>query len=112
MEYIGFLALLVLICYMDYPARVRRLESKVKKLNRKSEGVSSMSKLISELVNKNCKITVNDIGLQLVGRSQIECFVLSVDDDWIKIKYTDKKNVEYVKMLRIEDISGIEILEK
>ena len=32
MEWVGFIALMILICYSSYPDKVKRLEAKVKKL--------------------------------------------------------------------------------
>ena len=56
MEWIGFIALAVLLCYSSYPGKVKRLEVAVKRLERKQRGENNMSKLINELVNTECKI--------------------------------------------------------
>ena len=37
MEWVGFIALMILICYSSYPDKVKRLEVKVKKLERKEK---------------------------------------------------------------------------
>lgn len=111
MEWIGFLSFIILLCYAGYPDKVRKLEHKVKKLESKQKGVSEMSKIISELSGKKCIITTSEL-LQFVGDTKITCDVLEVDDEWIKFSYTDKKKNTNVKIMRIDNISGIEILEE
>lgn len=110
MDWIGFIALILILCYSSYPDKVKRLEAKVKKIERKEKGDNSMSKLIQELVNKNCKISTGD-ALQLVGSDKLQCFVLDADDEWIKVRYEDKKKNQVIKLLRIESIENVEIME-
>ena len=52
MEWFGIVALLLLLCYSAYPGKVKRLEMKVKRLEKKQRGVAYMSKLINDLVGK------------------------------------------------------------
>ena len=56
MEWFGIVALLLLLCYSAYPGKVKRLETKVKRLEKKQRGVAYMSKLINDLVGKQCII--------------------------------------------------------
>lgn len=35
MEYLGVLAFVIVLCYMSYPDKVKKLERKVKKLEKK-----------------------------------------------------------------------------
>ena len=69
-----------------------------------------MSKLIAELVGKSCKIKSDD-ALHPVGKEEMLCCVLDVDDEWIKISFTDKKGKQMTKLIRIEKIDEIEIVE-
>lgn len=78
MEWIGLVALALILCYASYPGRVKRLEATVK--NRKATK----------------------------GR---KCHVLDADDEWIKVSFTDKKKNQITKLLRIENISEVEIIE-
>ena len=66
-----------------------------------------MSKIISELIGKKCVITTTD-ALQFVGDTKVKCNVLDVDDEWIKICYTEKKDKQVIKLMRIENIEAIE----
>ena len=38
MEYCGIIALVLLLCYSAYPGKVKRLESKVKRLEKRQKG--------------------------------------------------------------------------
>ena len=48
--------------------------------------------------------------LQLVGSTEMKCLVLDTDDEWMKVRFTDKKNNQITKLLRIENIDEIEIV--
>ena len=48
MEYLGVLAFVIVLCYMSYPDKVKKLERKVKKLEKERCRESIMSKLIDE----------------------------------------------------------------
>ena len=93
MEWIGFIALAILLCYSSYPGRVKRLEATVKRLERKQRGEIK-----------------SDAVLQLAGSTEMKCFVLDTDDEWVKIRFADKKNNQITKLIRIENIDEIEIL--
>ncbi len=105
MEWMGWFVFIIVLCYASYPGRVRKLESKVKKLQIKEKGDKSMSKIINELVGKQCKIVTEE----LVINDNFDCTVLECDDEWIKISYTDKKNNVITKILRIDNIDSIEL---
>ncbi|MBR1599146.1 MAG: hypothetical protein IJ661_09580 [Lachnospiraceae bacterium] len=42
----------------------------------------------------------------------IKCKVTDVDNEWIKLNFTDKKNNVVTKLLRIENIYEVEIIEE
>lgn len=111
MEWIGWIALIILLCYSSYPGKVQRLEAQMKKVERKLRGESEMSKLINSLVGTTCKIKSNE-ALAIVGVTIMDCLVLDADDEWIKIKATDKKKNTVIKLIRIETIDDIEVLEE
>ena len=56
MEWIGLVALALVLGYASYPGRVKRLEATIKKVERQQKGENVMSKLISEV-----EIIENDI---------------------------------------------------
>ena len=86
MEWFGIVALLLLLCYSAYPGKVKRLETKVKRLEKKQRGVAYMSKLINDLVGKQCIIRSEFI-FSFAGKTELSCKIIDADDEWIKICY-------------------------
>jgi hypothetical protein len=109
MEYFGIFAFILVLAYSSYPGKTKQLEAKIKKLERKLKGESTMSKLINDLVGKECNIKSDDI-LVLVGSDELKCLVMDCDDEWIKVQYTDKKSNLITKLFRIENIDEIELI--
>ncbi|MBE6055025.1 MAG: hypothetical protein E7212_14205 [Clostridium sartagoforme] len=110
MEWIGWFSLIIILFYSSYPGKVRKLEKKVKALKKKEKGDFKMSKIISSLVGERCKIETED---GFFGDSMgVTANVLEVDDEWIKVSFTDKKGINKVKILRIESIHNIELISE
>ena len=108
MEYFGMVGLIAFVLMMTYsgsPGRVRRLESAVKKLKRIQKGENEMSKLINSLIGQECKLTLTD-----EFSSALTCRVEEADDDWLRVLCTDKKGHTTVKLIRIENVKGVELL--
>ena len=38
------------------------------------------------------------------GKTELSCKIIDADDEWIKICYTEKKDKQVVKLVRIESI--------
>ena len=110
MGYLGFIALIILFIYSDYPAKIKKMESKIKKLEKILKGENSMSKILSELINKKCEL-ISEEGLALVSKREIECTILDVDDDWIKINFNDKKGVNKTQIIRVDRIERVSLIE-
>lgn len=62
-----------------------------------------MSKIITDLIGKTCKITKLD-EMSFIEKTKI----LEVDEDWIKLEKTDKKNINSIEIIRIDDVKKIE----
>lgn len=105
MEYFGLIAFVLVMAYSGYAVRVRRLESAVKKLKRIQKGESEMSKLINSLVGQRCKLTLADEFI-----SALTCRVEEADDNWLRVLCTDKKGRTTVRLIRIENVNGVELL--
>lgn len=102
MEWLGFFCLVIIICYSSYPKKVRQLERKVKKNNERDK---QMLKLIAELVGKKCCIVADD------SFGEIKCEVIDIDDEWVKVRIDNKKNKSKIKIIRIDSINSVELLE-
>lgn len=111
MEWIGWISLIILIFYSSYPDRVKKLEKKIKVLEKNKKGDTEMSKIIASLLGESCKIETDE-ALSFNGSTDIVANILEVDDEWIKFYYVDKKSVTKVKILRIDSIDSIEILSE
>lgn len=82
----------------------------LKKFKRKLKGDNYMSKVLSKLINKKC-ILATEEGLNLVSSTEIECTILDIDEEWIQFMFTDKKGTNHIKILRIDHIDGISLLD-
>ena len=97
---LGFVPLMI-IFYLDHTQRVKKLENKIKKFERKEKGNTEMSRLLKELIGRTPVI----LG-QLFGKDNWE--VVDVDEEWVKLRSVDKKGKEKFKLQRIEDIQTVE----
>ena len=97
---LGFVPLMI-IFYLDHTQKVKKLENKIKKFERKEKGNTEMSRLLKEMIGRTPVI----VG-QLFGTDNWE--VVDVDEEWVKLRRVDKKGKEKFKLQRIEDIQTIE----
>ena len=67
-----------------------------------------MSDMLMSLKNCCCSIK-NDEAEYLTGSADIVCEVLDVDQEWIKIFYTDKTGKRIVKVERVDSILSVTI---
>ncbi len=68
-----------------------------------------MSKLINDLIGKKCIIDCEVI-IMSIGKTDIECEVIDVDDEWVKVAFKDKKGATKTNILRVENIKNIELV--
>ncbi|MFS9217892.1 hypothetical protein [Streptococcus mitis] len=91
---------LVLI-YMSQSKKIKRLEKRLKVIERKEKGNAEMSRLLKELIGEKPTI----IG-ELFGTNNWE--VVDVDEEWVKLRRVDNTGKEKFKLQRIEDIQTVE----
>lgn len=84
---------------MSQDERLDSLESKVRRLERKLNGGNAVSKLINNLVGKDCVIDGN-------GFYGSKCTVADADDEWVKLIFHEKKN-DVTRIVRIDSIEKI-----
>ena len=97
---LGFVPLMI-IFYLDHTQKVKKLENKIKKFERKEKGNTEMSRLLKERIGRTPVI----VG-QVFGTDNWE--VVDVDEEWVKLRRVDKKGKEKFKLQRIEDIQTIQ----
>ena len=95
-----FFPFLVLI-YSSQSKKIKRLEKRLKVIERKEKGNIDMSRLLQELIGKKPTI----VG-QVFGTSLWE--VVDVDEEWVKLRRVDNTGKEKFKLQRIEDIQTVE----
>lgn len=100
---------MILLFYSSYPDKVKRLERKVKCLERNAQGGNNMSKIISDLVGKQCKIEID--GMLFSDNAEGKYTIVDTDDEWIRVNYHNKKNNLITKIIRIDSIENIEVIE-
>ena len=96
----SFFPFLVLI-YLSQSQKIKRLEKRLKVIERKEKGNIEMSRILKELIGKKPTI----VG-QLFGTDNWE--VVDVDEEWVKLRRVDKKGKEKFKLQRIEDIQTVQ----
>ena len=110
MEWFAFSVFMIIIFYSYYPDMVRKLEKKIKKIERSAKGDLGMSKIISSLVGDKCKIMVNR---SVLGPSTDDVVdILEVDEEWVKVSFRNKKGVNKTIVIRVEDINRIEVVSE
>ena len=72
------------------------------------KGDREMSAMLNELQGCCCSIK-NDDEEYLTGSADIVCEVLDVDEEWIKIIYTDRTGKRIVKVERTDTILSVTI---
>ena len=80
---LGFVPLMI-IFYLDHTQKVKKLENKIKKFERKEKGNTEMSRLLKEMIGRTPVI----VG-QLFGTDNWE--VVDVDEEWVKLRRVEKK---------------------
>ncbi|MBO5448211.1 MAG: hypothetical protein J5994_02675 [Ruminococcus sp.] len=85
---------------MDQDDKIKALERRLKRLERKQNGGNNMSKMISSLVGYDCTVEID--------YDEIKCRILEADEEWIKLLVYGKKGDRTV-IHRIENIDSIEL---
>lgn len=86
--------------------QVNQMKRKIKNQTKKDRGTAEMSKIIQELTGKRCKVTYQE------GLTSEVCTILEVDEEWMKTQYDSKKEKDCTRIIRIELIDHIEVLDK
>ncbi len=111
MEYFGVFAFVLVMCYLSVPGKVKKLEAKVKRLEKQRNGAYAMSKLMQQLIGKTCTL-ISEKGLSIAGKCEFTCEILDCDEEWVKIRLDQKKGGKAVKMMRLEDIESVELTDE
>ena len=102
MKYIwlSFIPLLFLI-YTGSEKKIKRLNKRIRRLEKQVKGNQDMSRLLEELKGQTVKVTVNGFGT--------EYEIIDIDEDWVKLSRETNKQQKETKLVRIEDIQDIQL---
>lgn len=60
-----------------------------------------MSRLLEELKGQTVTVTVNSFGIKYE--------IMDIDEDWVKLTRVNHKQQRETKLVRIEDIQGVQL---
>ena len=90
----------LLMVYASSEKKIKRLNKRIRRLEKQLKGNQDMSKLLEELKGQTVKVTVNGFGT--------EYEIIDIDEDWVKLSCETNKQQRETKLVRIEDIQDIQ----
>ena len=102
MKYIwlSFIPLLFLI-YTGSEKKIKRLNRRIRRLEKQLKGSQEMSRLLEELKGQTVTVTVNGFGTKYE--------IMDIDEDWVKLSCDTINQQRETKLVRIEDIQDIQL---
>ena len=98
--WILFIPFLVII-YASSGKKIKRLNKRIRRLEKQVKGNQDMSRLLEELKGQTVTVLVSGVGF--------EYEILDIDEDWVKLSCENKKKEKETQLVRIEDIQGIQL---
>ena len=98
--WILFIPFLVIV-YASSEKKIKKLNKRIKRLEKQVKGNQDMSRLLEELKGQTATVTVNGFGTKYE--------IMDIDEDWVKLSRENKKKEKEFKLVRIEDIQGIQL---
>ena len=98
--WILFIPFLV-IFYTSSEKKIKRLKKRIRRLEKQVKGNQDMSRILEELKGQTVTVTVNGFGT--------EYEVMDIDEDWVKLTRVNNKQQRETKLVRIENIQGIQL---
>ena len=98
--WILFIPFLV-IFYASSEKKIKRLNKRIRRLEKQVKGNKEMSRLLEELKGQTATVTVNGFGTKYE--------IMDIDEDWVKLSRDTIKQQRETKLVRIEDIQDIQL---
>ena len=98
--WILFIPFLVII-YASTEKKIKKLNKRIKRLEKQVKGNQDMSRLLEELKGQTATVTLNGFGTKYE--------IMDIDEDWVKLSRENRKKEKETKLVRIEDIQGIQL---
>ena len=91
----------LLIIYASSEKKIKRLNKRIRRLEKQVKGNQDMSRLLEELKGQTVKVTVNGFGTKWE--------IVDFDEDWVKLSREMNEQQRETKLVRIEDIQDIQL---
>lgn len=98
--WILFIPFLIII-YASSEKKIKRLNKRIRRLEKQVKGNQDMSRLLEELKGQTVKVTVNGFGTKWE--------IVDFDEDWVKLSREMNEQQRETKLVRIEDIQDIQL---
>ena len=98
--WILFIPFLVII-YASSEKKIKRLNKRIRRLEKQVKGNQDMSRLLGELKGQTATVTVNGFGTKYE--------IVDIDEDWVKLSCEMNEQQRETKLVRIEDIQDIQL---
>lgn len=89
------------IIYASSEKKIKRLNKRIRRLEKQVKGNQDMSRLLEELKGQTATVTVNGFGT--------EYEIVDIDEDWVKLTRVNNKQQSETKLVRIEDIQSVQL---
>ena len=93
--------LFLIIIYASSEKKIKRLNKRIRRLEKQVKGNQDMSRLLEELKGQTATVTVDGVGF--------EYEIMDIDEDWVKLSREINKQQRETKLVRIEDIQGVQL---
>ena len=91
----------LLIFYASSEKKIKRLNKRIRRLEKQLKGNQDMSRLLEELKGQTVTVTVNGFGTKYE--------IMDIDEDWVKLSCDTINQQRETKLVRIEDIQDIQL---
>ena len=91
----------LLIFYASSEKKIKKLNKRIRRLEKQVKGNQDMSRLLEELKGQTATVTVDGFGTKYE--------IVDIDEDWVKLTRVNHKQQGETKLVRIEDIQGIQL---
>lgn len=91
----------IVIFYASSEKKIKGLNRRIRRLEKQVKGNKEMSRLLEELKGQTVTVTVNGFGA--------EYEIMDIDEDWVKLSRDTIKQQRETKLVRIEDIQGVQL---
>ena len=105
MESIGIIAFILAAANIGLSDKVKKLKEEIRKIKDSIKGEVKMSEILKDLEGKKCNLSIQRSFL-----GTIECEVLTVDGEWMKVSQIIKNKQNKIRIIRIEDINDLSII--